>query len=140
MLDLLKLAAAHQIEKTHHIKKLIISGIANDSWEVYRIPLDYLYYNDKNGRINTTYKQYQVENGVLQPEVGDSRYNEIFEKFIYDSKPQALQETLHSIKNKTQQEPGVVLPDGRVIDGNRRYECINEKIIFQKLLRQLFFL
>jgi hypothetical protein len=124
MLDLLKLAAAHQIEKTHHIKKLIISGIANDSWEVYRIPLEYLYYNDKNGRINTTYKQYQVENGVLQPEVGDSRYNEIFEKFIYDSKPQALQETLHSIKNKTQQEPGVVLPDGRVIDGNRRFTAL----------------
>ena len=83
-MNLLEKAAANQIEKTGQVKKLTVSGQTSNSWDVYKIPLDFLYYNDKNGRINTVYKQYQVENGPLQPEVGDSEYNKIFEKFIFD--------------------------------------------------------
>lgn len=123
-MNLLEKAAANQIEKTGQVKKLTVSGQTSNSWDVYKIPLDFLYYNDKNGRINTVYKQYQVENGPLQPEVGDSEYNKIFEKFIFDSNSRALRDTLQSIKEKTQQEPGVVLPDGRVIDGNRRLTAL----------------
>ena len=123
-MDLLKKAAANQLEKTGQVKKLIVSGQVSNSWDVYRIPLDFLYYNDKNGRINTVYKQYQADNGVLQPEIGDSEYNRIFEDFIYKSNSRALDDTLQSIKDKTQQEPCVVLPDGRVIDGNRRFTAL----------------
>lgn len=124
MINLLEKVAANQLEKTGQVKKLTVSGQVSNSWEVYKIPLEYLYYNDKNGRINTVYKQYQAENGQLQPEPGNSEYNKIFEKFIYDSNSRALEETLQSIKEKTQQEPGVVLPDGRVIDGNRRFTAL----------------
>lgn len=124
MMNLLERAAANQLEKTGHVKKLTVSGQTSNSWDVYKIPLDFLYYNDKNGRINTVYKQYQVENGTLNPEPGNSRYNEIFENFIYESNSRALKNTLQSIKEKTQQEPGVVLPDGRVIDGNRRLTAL----------------
>lgn len=120
------MAAANQLEKTGQVKKLNISGQNGNKWDVYKIPLDLLYYNDKNGRINTTYKQYQSENGQLEPESGKSRYNEIFEEFIYESNSRALDETLRSIKEKTQQEPGVVLPDGRVIDGNRRFTALRK--------------
>lgn len=124
MINLLEKVAANQLEKTGQIKKLTVSGQVSNSWDVYKIPLEYLYYNDKNGRINTVYKQYQSENEQLNPEPGDSEYNKIFEKFIYNSNSRALDDTLQSIKEKTQQEPGVVLPDGRVIDGNRRFTAL----------------
>lgn len=123
-MNLLEIAAANQLEKTGQVKKITISGQINNMWDVYKIPLKYLYYNDKNGRINTVYKQYQVEHGQIQPEAGDSEYNRIFQKFIYNSNSSELDKTLRSIKEKTQQEPGVLLPDGRVIDGNRRFTAL----------------
>lgn len=122
--SLLVKAAANQLEKTGQVKKLTVSGQTTNVWEVYKIPLEFLYYNDKNGRINTVYKQYQAESGALQPETGDSEYNKVFEKFIFESNSRALKDTLQSIKERTQQEPGVVLPDGRVIDGNRRFTAL----------------
>jgi len=124
LMNLLERVAANQLEKAGQVKKLTVPGQISNSWDVYKIPLEYLYYNDKNGRINTVYKQYQSENGSLQPEAGDSEYNKIFQKFIYESNSRALKDTLQSIKEKTQQEPGVVLPDGRVIDGNRRFTAL----------------
>lgn len=123
-MNLLEKAAANRLEKTGITKKMTVPGWSNISWDVYKIPLDELYYNDKNGRINTIYKQYQSEHGRIEPETGDSEYNKIFEKFIYYSNKSALDETLRSIKEKTQQEPGVVLKDGRVIDGNRRLTAL----------------
>lgn len=123
-MNLIEKIAANRFEKTGSIKKMAVSGWTNNMWDVYRVPLDELYYNDKNGRINTVYKQYKAEHGILKPEVGDSEYNKIFEEFIYKSNKIALNETLRSIEEKTQQEPGVVLLDGRVIDGNRRLTAL----------------
>ena len=93
-------------------------------YPVYKFPLEYLYYNDQNGRINTVYHRYISDHGKLTPEIGNSKYNEIFERFIYESKKQALKNTQVSISEKGQQEPGVILSDGRVIDGNRRFTAL----------------
>lgn len=123
-MNLIEKIAANHFEKTGSIKKMTVAGFTNNMWDVYRIPLDELYYNDKNGRINTAYKQYKAEHGMLTPEPGNSEYNEIFEEFIYDSNKGAMDETLRSIEETTQQEPGVVLLDGRVIDGNRRLTAL----------------
>lgn len=125
-MNLLELVAANRLAKTGEEKKLSVSGQGQvrNTHTVYAIPLDYLYYNNQNGRINTSYKKYKAEFGDLEPEVGDSEYNNIFEKFIFDSNQQALKDTVQSIKDKSQQEPGVVLPDGRVIDGNRRFTAL----------------
>ncbi|WP_330507656.1 ParB/RepB/Spo0J family partition protein [Enterococcus faecalis] len=125
-MNLLELVAANRLAKTGEEKKLSVSGQGQvrNTHTVYAIPLDYLYYNNQNGRINTSYKKYKAEFGNLEPEVGDSEYNNIFEKFIFDSNQQALKDTVQSIKDKSQQEPGVVLPDGRVIDGNRRFTAL----------------
>ena len=123
-MNLIEKIAANHFEKTGSIKKMGVSGLPNNMWDVYRIPLEELYYNDKNGRINTVYKQYKAEHGNLMPEAGDSEYNKIFEEFIYNSNKGAMDETLRSIEEKTQQEPGVVLLDGRVIDGNRRLTAL----------------
>ncbi len=111
------------IEKTTLTKRLTIGGETKD-YPVYKFPLEYLYYNDQNGRINTVYHQYISNHGKLTPEIGESKYNEIFEKFIFESKKQALKDTQISISEKGQQEPGVILSDGRVIDGNRRFTAL----------------
>lgn len=123
-MDLLQMAASGELGETGEKKKLSIRDKSNDKYPVYAIPLEYLYYNDQNGRINTAYKKYSSTNGLLTPEPGDSEYNMIFEKFIYESNVQAMKDTKLSIEEKSQQEPGVVLPNGRVIDGNRRLTAL----------------
>lgn len=123
-MNLLQRAVANQLRKTGEKKKLIIRNQVYDKYDVYEIPLEYLYYNDQNGRINTMYKKYSSTHGLLTPEAGDTEYNKIFEKFIFESNKQAMKDTKDSIKDKSQQEPGVVLPDGRVIDGNRRFTAL----------------
>lgn len=122
--DLLLQAAAGELEDTGAVKKLPIANKNNGNYKVYQIPLDELYYNDLNGRIATQFKQYEAENGKITPEKGNSKYNDVFQELVYNSDAKALDETLKSIKNKYQQEPGVVLRDGRVIDGNRRFTAI----------------
>lgn len=121
--DLNELIKNGNIEKTTLTKRLTIGSETND-YPVYKFPLEYLYYNDQNGRINTVYHQYISNHGKLTPEIGESKYNEIFEKFIFESKKQALKDTQVSISEKGQQEPGVILSDGRVIDGNRRFTAL----------------
>ncbi|MBM7550934.1 ParB/Srx family N-terminal domain-containing protein [Peptoniphilus gorbachii] len=123
-MNLLEMAAANKLRKTGEKKKLSISNQVDDKYDVYEIPLDFLYYNDQNGRINTLYKKYSSTHGLISPEPGDSEYNKIFEKFIFESNKQAMKDTKASIEAKSQQEPGVVLPDGRVIDGNRRLTAL----------------
>ena len=121
--DLNELIKNVNIEKTTLTKRLTIGSETKD-YPVYKFPLEYLYYNDQNGRINTVYHQYISNHGKLTPEIGESKYNEIFEKFIFESKKQALKDTQISISEKGQQEPGVILSDGRVIDGNRRFTAL----------------
>lgn len=121
--DLNELIKNGNIEKTTLTKRLTIGGETKD-YPVYKFPLEYLYYNDQNGRINTVYHHYISNHGKLTPEIGESKYNEIFEKFIFESKKQALKDTQISIFEKGQQEPGVILSDGRVIDGNRRFTAL----------------
>ncbi len=123
-MNLLEKAAANELKRTNERKKLTIRNQVDDKYDVYAIPLEYLYYNDQNGRINTIYKKYSSIHGLICPKPGNSEYNKIFEEFIFSSNTQAMKDTKQSIKDKSQQEPGVVLPDGRVIDGNRRFTAL----------------
>ncbi len=101
--------------------KLDVDGISKP-YEVFRIRLDRLYYNDRNGRIATWISRYKAENGDL--DVTSESYNDIIHGFIFDSNPQAMKKTLNNIKTVKQRVPGVVLRDGRIIDGNRRFTCL----------------
>lgn len=101
-------------------KKLTIDGQTKNH-QVYRIKLDVLYYNDKNGRISTWMSQH----GSKDPSDREG-YNDEIGKYIEESNPEALKKTKNNIKAFGQQEPGVVLNDGRIIDGNRRFTCLRE--------------
>lgn len=105
-------------------KRLVIDNISKD-YPVYKIRLDKLYYNDQNDRIATWMAQYKVENNIDSVDVSDQdNYNNIIHEFITESNKEAIKKTQLNIKMVGQQESGVVLMDGRIIDGNRRFTCL----------------
>lgn len=112
------------ITKTTETRKLSIKG-KTDNYEVYRIPLEYLFYNNQNGRIATYISKYEDENGRLKMDDKEN-YNEIIHEFIVDSNRNALNKTKNNIKLLGQRLPGVVIQNGRIIDGNRRFTCLRE--------------
>ena len=96
-MDLITKLKNKDFKETGEKKKLTVQGIEKALYDVCAIPIDYLYYNDQNGRINTTYMKYRSENEAIKPIAGDSEYNRVFEKFIYESNKPALDKTLYSI-------------------------------------------
>lgn len=107
-------------------RKLTIDGITN-TYQVYKIRLELLYYNDQNDRISTWISQYKTENRISVLDRSDSeKYNSLIEEFIVKSNPLAIEKTQANIELFDQKEHGVVLADGRIIDGNRRYTCLRK--------------
>lgn len=105
-------------------KKLTINN-KTQVYQVYRIPLNLLYYNDQNDRIATWLSQYKDEKGIRNIDKSNlDEYNNIIQKFITESNPERIKKTQLNIKLVGQREPGVVLKDGRIIDGNRRFTCL----------------
>ncbi|HDT8155757.1 TPA: hypothetical protein RD695_002979, partial [Enterococcus faecalis] len=111
------------VEPTEYTKRLTIDGITKP-YQIYKIRLDQLFYNDQNDRIATWINKYKEEHDIEHFENYDDDYNEIIEKFIYESNSKAIDKTQKNIELVGQREAGVVLNDGRVIDGNRRYTCL----------------
>ncbi len=110
--------------KTDMARKLTIGGITK-TFPVYKVRLDLLYYNDQNDRIATWISQYRTEHDGQEPDMGDlEAYNHIIEQFIIASNPAAIAATRDNIRQVDQREPAVVLYDGRIIDGNRRFTCL----------------
>lgn len=110
---------------TEYTRKLTLDGITQ-SYQVYQIRLDELYYNDQNDRIATWVNKYKEENKIEDFDVENPDYNQTIENFIYESNPKAIEKTKKNIELVGQREPGVVLNDGRIIDGNRRYTCLRK--------------
>lgn len=89
---------------------------------VYKIPLDELYFNEKNDRIASFISEFSEKLSSMSKE----RRNKEIEKFIIQSNEPAYKKTLKSIKEDSQLKPGIVASDGRVLDGNRRFTCLRE--------------
>lgn len=110
--------------KTDISRKITIGGITQIR-PVYKIRLDQLFYNDSNDRIATWISQFKNEHNGLSPDSSDiEAYNQVIEKFIIESNPRSIEETKENIRQYDQREPAVVLVDGRIIDGNRRFTCL----------------
>ncbi len=108
-------------------KKLSYKGEVSE-FKVYRVPIDLLYFNDENGRIATFMSQYENDNpGRDIKELPLDDYNELIGNYIKKSNTaETFEKTLNDISRKGQLEAGVILDDGRVIDGNRRFTCLRE--------------
>lgn len=105
-------------------RNLSIKGI-NKPHKVMIIPLELCHYNDQNGRIATYISQY-LSDGLLLNKSDLEKYNQVLEEFVYKSNPKALDNTKKNIGLIGQLVAGVVLNDGRIIDGNRRYTALRK--------------
>ncbi len=123
-MNLLAINDTSLVEKTSLSRKLTLGGTTR-AYPVFRVRLDLLFYNDQNDRIATWITQYK--NDPSKPsftELSDEEYNQVIQQFIIDSNPAAIEKTKNNIALVNQREPGVVLKDGRIIDGNRRFTCL----------------
>lgn len=94
----------------------------NTNSSVFRIPLELLKYNLQNGRIATFFIENENKiNSLNELEIKNEIKNEII-----NSDKKSHDKTKNDIKLIGQQEPGIVLLDGTVIDGNRRFTCLLE--------------
>lgn len=110
--------------KTDRATKMIVDGLT-DTYPIYQVRLENLYFNDQNDRIATWISQYKADNGVDSLNKDDiEHYNTVIQSFITQSNPDRLRQTELNIEMIGQQEYGVVLSDGRIIDGNRRFSCL----------------
>lgn len=123
-MNLLKIDDTSLVEKTSLSRKLTLGGNTK-AYPVYRVRLDQLFYNDQNDRIATWITQYKNDiNNTAFSELSREEYNKIIERFIIDSNSAAIEKTKNNIALVNQREPGVILLDGRIIDGNRRFTCL----------------
>ena len=124
-MDLLTQAGPNgTVQLTQLSHKITIDGQSR-AYPVYRIRLDQLHYNHQNDRIATWISQYRAEHDGQLPDESDlEAYNDIIEDFITKSNPDAIRKTANNIKLFDQRVPGVVLANGLIIDGNRRFTCL----------------
>ena len=114
------------VQPTTLTKKLTLNG-ETKAYQVYRVRLDLLYYNDQNDRIATWISQYKSEHGENAfRTLTMQQYNDVIEEFIVQSNPTSIEKTKNNIELVNQREPGVVLSDGRIVDGNRRFTCLRQ--------------
>ncbi len=122
--SLLQMENSGKIQKTTQTRKITYGG-KTTVYPVYKIRLDALYYNDQNDRIATWISRYEAENGEDSLKgLNMDIYNRVIEEFVADSNPDAIRKTQKNIAMFGQREPGVVLADDRVVDGNRRFTCL----------------
>lgn len=112
----------NRVRKTGATQKLNLGGSSNN-YDVYKVPLDLLYYNDQNDRIATWLSQYDVAELFVKDR---KEYNNKIEEFIVASNPKTIEKTKKNIALIGQNVPGIILSDGRVIDGNRRFTCLRK--------------
>ena len=123
-MNLLTLNDTTLVEKTSLSRKLTLGGVTK-AYPVYRVRLDLIYYNDQNDRIATWITQYKNDPSKSDfSSLTGEEYNQVIQQFIIDSNPAAIEKTKNNIALVNQREPGVVLKDGRIIDGNRRFTCL----------------
>lgn len=124
MKNLLSVELQDCVKPTQLSRKITIGG-ETKAYPVYRVRLDQLYYNDQNDRISTWISQYYNQyGGKALALLNMDEYNDVIENFIVQSNPASIEKTQMNIELIGQREPGVVLQDGRLIDGNRRFTCL----------------
>ena len=92
---------------------------------VYRLPIELLYYNIRNGRFAAEYRnEVKKQGGDLVPETKEDAKkirNLLWNLDINESK-----RTYDDIKQRGQWQPGIITEDGYVVDGNRRMTILSK--------------
>ncbi len=86
--------------------------------KVFEIPIEFLIFNQYNGRIGTFVKTYEKLYGPVEASTEEGE--KIIIDFLWRSAKKRNKQTMQSLIDNGQQEYGIVTKDGVVIDGNRR--------------------
>ncbi|ADY14426.1 hypothetical protein [Sphaerochaeta globosa] len=116
-----------EVLKTTPIKTGIHLTLRNKSrdFNVYQIPLDCLIYNSYNGRFKSKFKTYEAIHGrKLNSEISSDM--QIINDFLWKSNEPKNKQTMDDIREKGQQQSGIVTRDGQIIDGNRRFMVLSK--------------
>jgi len=114
------------IKRTSKTKTIVLKNKSQE-FEVFKIPMDILVYNPTNGRMFMEAKRFENEEHTNLLNLKDedpTKYNDEVENLIWSTNEERNNATKRDIEKFTQIEPGVVLDDGTVIDGNRRFTCL----------------
>ena len=118
--------ATYGIVMTPQTKKIPL-GNKNEEYQIYKIPLEKLKYNSNNGRIFMEINRLKSDVDIKSLEDTDvEEYNNEIENLIWESSEDRNKDTKEDIRRYTQLEAGVILSDGTVIDGNRRFTCLRK--------------
>lgn len=118
--------ATYGIVLTPQTKKIPL-GNTNEEYQIYKIPLEKLKYNSNNGRIFMEINRLKSDVDIKSLEDTDvEEYNNEIENLIWESSEDRNKDTKEDIRRYTQLEAGVILSDGTVIDGNRRFTCLRK--------------
>lgn len=108
-------------------QKILVLKNESVEYDVYKIPVDILVYNPNNGRMFMEARRFENEENTkldILKESDPKKYNDEVENLIWSTNEERNLSTKRDIEKFGQIEPGVVLDDGTVIDGNRRFTCI----------------
>lgn len=95
--------------------------------DVYKVDISTLFYNDENGRIATFMAEYKAKHGSELKDLSFDEYNDVIMNFVKKSgNAEKYKITKEDIRSNGQMKTGIILSDGRVIDGNRRFTCLRE--------------
>lgn len=110
----------HQPEAANALK-LPYQG-ETKSFNVYKIPLEFLVFNKENGRIASLVKSYIREHQIIdvETEEGDA----LIAKFLYTAHEERNKITRENIINNGQLQYGIITADGVIVDGNRRVSLL----------------
>jgi len=91
---------------------------------VYKIPLDYLYYNIRNGRFKAEYLELVRKSGGKELDPTNKDDAKKIQNLLLNLDPLETKRTTLDIKQRGQWNPGIMTHDGFVIDGNRRLSIL----------------
>lgn len=121
-------------------KEKIVIGGRSEEREVYRINIHDLFYNDENGRIATYMAEYNSNHDQPISSLSFEEYNKIIMEYVKKSGSSTKYKTTKdNIASLGQLKTGIVLEDGRVIDGNRRFTCLRELYEETKKEKYMYF-
>lgn len=107
-INLMELIKTGVIKKGSQKIKVPIKKPSGDNFEgaTYLIPLEYLYYNDQNGRIGAAKSAYENQNGLLNPEMLEE-YNNAVQEMIYKGGKKDLDALVGDMGRKGQETAGI---------------------------------
>ena len=110
--------------KQQEVVPLILQG-QKKKVIVYRLPIELLYYNIRNGRFAAEYASLVKKHGgeVKAEDPNDAKK---IKRLLLDLDKNETSRTYDDIKLKGQWVPGIITEDGYVIDGNRRMSILTQ--------------